>query len=325
VGVRRRDFINLLSSVVVFGPVAASAQEFKRNYRIGVITRSPRMAVNYVAFFDELQKLGLVEGQNLNVDARGFAARSEQFPELALALVNSNVDALVCGGDLAIRAAQQATQTIPILGITDDMLNAGLVRSLAEPGGNTTGISILATELDGKRLEILSELAPNARRIAALADFNVTRPGQLTALENLARARGIQLIVHRVVRAEEVTSTVDQMSTSGAEALNVLASPLLNAQRRRIIERAAALRLPAIYQWPETVKEGGFAAYGPSFAQMGRQNAQQLAKVLAGIKPADLPVQQPTKFDLAINLKTAKAIGLTVPPTLLARADEVIE
>ena len=322
---RRREFVDLLSSAMIFAPLAALAQELKQTYRIGIITRSPRMSVNYVAFFDELRKLGFIEGQNIFVDARGFAARSKQFAELAVALVKSDVDALVCGGDLAIRAAQQATQTIPIVGITDDMLGAGLVRSLAKPGGNTTGISILATELDGKRLEILSELVPNARRIGGLADFNVTQSGQLTALENAVRARGVQLSVHRIVRAEEVTGAIDQAKVSGAEALNVLASPLLNAERRLIIERAAVLRLPAIYQWPETVKEGGFAAYGPSFAQMARQNAEQLSKVLAGIKPADLPVQQPTKFDLAINLKTAKALSLTVAPALLARADEVIE
>jgi putative tryptophan/tyrosine transport system substrate-binding protein len=322
---RRREFVNLLGGAVALAPLAAWAQEFKRTYRIGVITRSPRMAINYVAFFDELQRLGFVEGQNLIVDARGFAARSEQFPELALALVDSHVDALVCGGDLAIRAAQQVTQIIPIVGVTDDMLSAGLVHSLAKPGGNTTGISILATELDGKRLEILSELVPHARRIAALADYNVTRPGQLTGLENAARERGVQLSVQRIVKAEEITGAIDQVRASGAEALNILASPLLNAQRRFVIERVAALRLPAIYQWPETAKEGGLVAYGPSFARMGRQNAQQLAKVLAGIKPADLPVQQPTKFDLAINLKTARALGLTVSPTLLNRADEVIE
>jgi putative ABC transport system substrate-binding protein len=322
---RRREFIALIGGATTTWPVAAWAQEFKRTYRIGVITNSPRMGVNYVAFFDELRRSGFVEGQNLIVDDRGFAARSERFSELALALAASNIDAFVCGGDLAIRACQQATQTIPIIGITDDMLSAGLVRSLAEPGGNTTGISILATELDGKRLEILSELVPNAHRLAALADYNVTRPEQLTALENTARERGIHLSVHRIMKAEEVIGAVDQVKASGAEAINVLASPLLNAQRQLIIRRVATLRLPAIYQWPETATEGGLAAYGPSFAQMARQNAQQLGKVLAGVKPADLPVQQPTKFDPAINLKTAKALVISVPPSLLARADEIIE
>jgi ABC-type uncharacterized transport system substrate-binding protein len=321
----RRAFVTLIGTTVVLAPVALSAQEARRSYRIGVMTRSPRMAVNYVAFFDELRRLGFIEGQNLFVDARGFAARSEQFPELADALVKSAVDALVCGGDAAFRAAQRATQTIPIVGITDDMVGSGLVRSLAKPGGNTTGISILATELDGKRLEILMELVPDARRMSALADAGATSPAQLQALQAAARARGVQLSVHQVIRPEQVIGAIDEAKELGAAGLNVMATPLLNAYRQSIIERVAALRLPAIYQWPETAKEGGLAAYGPSFAQVGRQNAEQLAKLLRGVSPADLPVQQPTKFDLAVNLKTAKALGLEVPPTLLARADEVIE
>jgi putative ABC transport system substrate-binding protein len=315
----------VLCGALVVAPLAASAQKAERTYRIAVMTRSPRMGVNYVAFFDELRRLGFVEGQNLVVDARGFATRSDQFTEMAVAIVNSGIDAFVCGGDAAIRAAQQATQTVPIVGITDDMLGAGLVRSLANPGGNTTGISIFATELDRKRMEILIELAPDVRRMAALADPEVTAPGQLQALEDVTRARGIQLSVYRIAKREEIVGAIDEAKASGAAALNVLATPLLNAHRQLIIERAAVLRLPAIYQWPETAKEGGYAAYGPSFAQMGRQNAQQLAKVLRGTKPAELPVQQPTKFELVINLKTAKALGLTIPPSLLARADEVIE
>ena len=322
----RRQFITLIAGGAgALLPELASAQEAGRTYRIGVITRSSRTAVNYVAFFDELRRLGFVEGRNLAVDARGFAARSEQFPELAAALVDSGVDALICGGDAAIRAAQQATQTIPIVGITDDMVGAGLVRSLADPGGNTTGISIFATELDRKRMEILIELVPRGRRMAALADAGATSPAQLEALQAAARTRGIDLAIYPVGKFEQVVGAIEEAGRSGASSLNVLATPLLNASRRIIIERASALRLPAIYQWPETVKEGGLAAYGPSFTQVGRQNAEQLAKVLLGVKPADLPVQQPTKFELVINLKTAKTLGLEVPPSLLARADEVIE
>jgi putative ABC transport system substrate-binding protein len=321
---KRREFITLAGAAAAW-PLLARAQEAGRTYHIGVMTRSPRMGLNYVAFFDELRQLGFVEGQNLAVDARGFAARSEQFPELAAALVNSGIDALVCGGDAAIRAAQRATQTIPILGIADDMVGSGLVRSLAKPGGNTTGISIFAPELDGKRMEILIELVPDGRRMAALADSSTTTPTQLQALRDAARTRGVDLSVHSVGKFEEVVGVIEEAKRSGATSLNVLATPLLNASRQIIIERASALRLPAIYQWPETVKEGGLAAYGPSFAQVGRQNAEQLAKVLRGAQPADLPVQQPTKFDFVINLKTARALGLTVPPTLLARADEVIE
>jgi putative ABC transport system substrate-binding protein len=322
----RRRFITLITGVAgILVPTLMRAQEAGRTYHIGVISRSPRMAVNYVAFFDELRRLGFVEGQNLAVDARGFAARSEQFPELAAALVNSGVDALVCGGDAAISAAQHVTQIIPIVGITDDMVGSGLVRSLAKPGGNTTGISIFATELDGKRMEILIELVPGHRRMAAIADATATRPSQLEALQDAARTRGVDLAIYRVDKSEQVVGAVEEAKRSGASSLNVLATPLLNASRQIIIERASALRLPTIYQWPETAKEGGLAAYGPSFAQVGRQNAEQLAKVLLGVKPADLPVQQPTKFELVINLKTAKALGLDVPPSLLARADEVIE
>jgi putative tryptophan/tyrosine transport system substrate-binding protein len=326
---RRRDFISLIGGSIAAWPLAALAQrptqETDRTYRIAVLTRNSRTAANYVAFFDELRKLGFEEGRNLAVDTGGFATPPNQFLELATAGVISHVDAFVCGGDAAIRAAQRATQTIPIVGITDDMVGSGLVRSLAKPGGNTTGISILATELDGKRLEILIELVPEARRMAALADPGVTGSRQLQALIDAARARGVQLSVHRIVKREEVIGAIDGAKASGAAALNVLATPLLNAYRQLIIERAAVSHLPAIYQWPETANEGGLAAYGPSIAQVGRQNAEQLAKVLRGTKPADLPVQQPIKFELAINLKTAKALGLTISREMQLRADELIE
>jgi putative ABC transport system substrate-binding protein len=322
----RRQFITLITGVAgALLPTLVRAQEAGRTYRIGIITYSPRSAVNYVAFFDELRRLGFVEGQNLVVDGRGFGMPREQFPALAAALVSSGVDALVCGADSGVRACQDATQTIPIVGITDDMVGSGLVRSLAHPGGNTTGISIFATELNGKRIEILLELVPDGRRMAALADAGATTPAQFEALRDAARTRAVDLAIYRVGKSEQVAGAIEEAKRSGAQSLNVLASPLLNASRRTIIERATALRLPAIYQWPETVKEGGLAAYGPSFAQMGRQNAEQLAKVLLGVKPADLPVQQPTKFELFLNLKTAKALGITIPPGLLAIADDVVE
>jgi putative ABC transport system substrate-binding protein len=322
---KRREFITLLSGATLLAPLAASAQEAGRTYRIAVMTRSPRTAVNYVAFFDELHKQGFVEGQNLAVDARGFAAHSEQFLELAMELVKSNLDALVCGADAAIRAAQQATQMIPILGTTDDMVGSGLVHSLARPGGNTTGMSILATELDGKRQEILMELLPDARRMAALADPNTTAPELVRSLQDATRARGVELSVHWIAKPEEIVGAINEAKGSGAAALNVLASSLLNAHRHVIFERAAVLRLPAMYQWPETAMEGGLVAYGPRWSEVGRQNAEQLAKLLRGTKPAELPVIQPTRFDLVLNLKTAKALGLTISDSFLLRADEVIE
>jgi putative tryptophan/tyrosine transport system substrate-binding protein len=229
------------------------------------------------------------------------------------------------GMRLTIRAAQKATRTIPILGITDDMLGAGLVSSLARPDANTTGVSILATELDGKRQEILIEAVPGLRRMVALADPNRAAV-KLEALQEAARARDIELSIQRIASGEKIAAAIDRAHASGAKALNVLASPLLYANHKLIMDQANALSLPAIYQWPETAAEGGFAAYGPSLIEVFREPyGRQLVQLLRGVKPADIPIEQPTKFELVINLNTAKALGLTVPPTMLARADEVIE
>jgi putative ABC transport system substrate-binding protein len=198
---------------------------------------------------------------------------------------------------------------------------------MSRPNGNTTGISILATELDGKRQEILIEAIPGVRRMAALADSNMTKTAaKLEALQEVARSRGIELSMHQIAKSEEIAAAIDKAESSGATALNVCASPLLWANRRLIMDRAAALRLPAIYEWPEMAEEGGFAAYGPRLTDVFRDlHARQLVQLLRGMKVADIPVQQPTKFELVINLKTAKAMGVTVPEALLARADKVIE
>jgi putative ABC transport system substrate-binding protein len=240
--------------------------------------------------------------------------------------VKARVDVISAGGDLAIRAAQQATKTIPILGVTDDMVGAGLVSSMARPSGNTTGISILAPELDSKRQEILIEALPGLHRIAVLADSNTSTVAQLDALQEAARARSIEISIHRIARGEEIAPAIDTAKAAGARALNILASPMLNSNRQIIIDRVAALRVPAIYQWPETAEEGGFAAYGPPFNQIIRElSTRQIVQIFRGAKVADIPVEQPTKFELVINLKTAKALGLTVPESLLIRADKVIE
>jgi putative tryptophan/tyrosine transport system substrate-binding protein len=288
---------------------------------------SPRDAsFSCCAFRHELRRLGFVEGQNLTFDPRGFGLRIEQSSEVAAELVKARVDVILVGGDVGIRTVQQATATIPILGVTEDMVGSGLVTSMARPDGNTTGISLLATELDGKRQEILTEIVPGVRRIAALADSNTTASRELQALQDAARASGIELSVHRIAKPEEIIGAMDASLAAGAQRFNVLASPLLFVGRRLILERAAALRLPAIYQWPETAEEGGLAGYGPRMTQLYRDVfARQLVKLLHGIKPADLPVEQPTKFELVINLKTASALGITVPQPVLGLADEVIE
>jgi putative tryptophan/tyrosine transport system substrate-binding protein len=223
------------------------------------------------------------------------------------------------------KIVQQETTDIPILTVSDDLLAEGAVASLAHPGGNTTGITILATELDGKRQEILLEAVPLARRLAILFDPSVTPQRQLEDLRDAPRARGISVSVHQVTAASEVIPAMDAALAAGAEAMNVLASSLLNRHRARIIAHAAALRLPAIYQWPEMAEEGGLMAYGPRFVTLYCQHARQAQKVLEGARPSDIPVEQPTTFELVINLKLAKTLGLAIPPTLLARADEVIE
>jgi ABC-type uncharacterized transport system substrate-binding protein len=319
---RRREFIAFLGASVTW-PFAALAQQAGLTYRVGGVFVSPRNAPWFVAMFDELRRHGFIEGQNLTLDWRRSGPRIDS---IVADLVKAHIDVIYVGGDAAIRAAQQATTTIPILGITEDMVGAGFVNSLARPGGNTTGVSILATELDGKRQEILVEAVPGLRRMAALADSNATRSPQLQPMQDAARARGVELSIYRIASAEEITSAIDAAKLSGAAALNVLSSPLLFGNRQIVMQRVAELRLPAIYEWPEAAEEGGFVAYGPRVVQIFRElMAQQLVKLLRGTKPADIPIEQPTKFELVINLKTATALGITVPATLVARADKVIE
>jgi putative ABC transport system substrate-binding protein len=274
---------------------------------------------------DELRGHGFVEGQNLMVDQRGFSTDYDKFLEVAAAMVKSPVDAILCSGEIALRAAQQATRTVPILGVADDMLAAGLVRSLARPGGNTTGISILAIELDGKRQEFLMEILPNARRMAALADPNSTEAARLQQLKDAARASGVELSIHMVENGERIVPAISQAKDSGAQAINFLSSPLFTSNRGTIIQHVIALRLPSIHHLPEIVEDGGLVAYGARLTVMYRQMARLLVKVLRGTAPADLPVEQAATFELVFNLKTAAAIGLVVPPSLLLRADKIIE
>ena len=322
---RRRELLLVLGGLAIFHGANGRAQESGRVYRLGVMVRGPREGVDFVALFDGLRQSGFVEGQNLRVEGR-FSMRDEDAPEVAMALVVAGVDAILTGSHHRTRAAQKATQSIPIVSVADDLVLSGLVSSLGHPGGNTTGVSILATELDGKRQELLIELVPTARRIAALVDPTATAPEQLRALENAARENGIDLSTHIASTPAGILPAIDAAKARGAQALNVLASGLYSGNQELIMERADTFQLPAIYQWPETAEAGGLAAYGPRYSDVYRQQiARQLVRIFLGAKPADLPVEQPTKFELVINLKTAKALGLTVPQSLLARADEVIE
>ena len=321
----RREFITLLGGAAAW-PLAARAQEAGRIYRLGTLNLSPRSAPNHVAFYAELQRLGFIAGQNLVVDERGYGLHVEQLADHAAEIVKAQVDVINATGDLAIRAAQQATTTIPILAFTDDMLESKFVSSLAKPGGNTTGVSIFATELDGKRQEILIEAVPGLRRMAALADSNTNAPRQLQALQDAARAREVELSIYEVAKPNEIAAAIDAAKKADAAALNVLASPLFFADRQVIMERATALHLPAMYHWPEVAEQGGLLGYGPRLVLIYREIlARQMVALLRGTKPGDIPVEQPTKFELVINLKTAKAIGLTIPESFLLRADELIE
>jgi putative ABC transport system substrate-binding protein len=323
---RRRDFITLVGGAAAAWPIAVLAQEVGRTYRVGGLSSGPRDAPPIVAMFDELRRFGFIEGKNLTIDWREYSLHIDLISEFATDLVKSKVDVIYADGDAGVRAAQQATTTIPILGTTDDMVEAGLVKSLGRPDGNTTGTSFLSAELDGKRQEILLESVPGLRRIAAIADSTRTAGSRLQTLKEAAHARNVDLSIHQISKPEEIPAAIDAAKTSGAAALNVLASPTLYTSRRIIMQRVAALRLPAIYQFPEEAEEGGFVAYGPRVVQVFReQKARQLVQLLRGVKPADIPVEQPTKFDLVINLTTANALGLTVPETFLARADKVIE
>jgi ABC-type uncharacterized transport system substrate-binding protein len=322
---RRRDFMSISAASVTAASVDARAQQARRVYRIGSLHQSPLHAPHHAAFYDELRLLGFIQGQNLAVDREGYGLTLDQLSDHASGLANSSIDVMLCGGDVAIRAAQRATSAVPIVAVADDIVGAGFVRSMAKPDGNVTGVSILATELDGKRQEVLIEAVPGILRIAALADSATTTAEKTKMLQQQASKQRVELSIHWAAHVAEIARAVDAANQAKAQAINVLATPLLFNNRQIIMERVAALRLPAMYQWPETAEEGGLIAYGPRFTQVYRQVARLIAKIFGGARPAGLPVEQPTRFELVINLKTARALGLAVPPSLLALADGVIE
>jgi putative tryptophan/tyrosine transport system substrate-binding protein len=326
---RRRKFIVLIGSAVtvpfVRAPVAG-AQAPGRIYRLGILDHGSRSDPTFIAFFEGMRQYGFVEGQNLLDDPNGYELRTEQFAGHASEIVKQGVDLIVCAGDDAIRAAQQATKIIPILAGTDDMLGSGFVHSMAKPEGNVTGHSIMSFEMNGKRQEILMEFLPAAHHMAALADSYTYPPERLQALQELTRQRGVELSVYRVSKPEEIAGAIEAAKNSGALALNALASPFVYVHRPIIYERVAALSLPAMYQFPGMAEEGGLIAYGTNIVQFWREIVpRQAVALLRGAKVADVPVEQPSKFDLVINLKTAKALGLSIPESFLLRADKVIE
>jgi putative ABC transport system substrate-binding protein len=322
---RRRELITLVGGAVVALPLVALAQKAGRTYRLGCLSMHPRDIPFNVLFFDKLRRAGFIEGQNLAINYLAYAANIDLISQYAAELVIAQPDVIYAAGGVAIGAVQQATKSIPIVGIAADMVGEGLVESFGRPNGNTTGISILAFELDGKRQDILIEAVPGIRRMAVLGNPNNPTEANARALKEAARAKNVELSIYRITRAEEIVATIDKAQASGATALNVLSSPVLDGNAPLIMERVAALRLPAMYQWAYWAEIGGFIGYGPSLDQLADRTARFASSLLRGTMPADLPVEQPTKFELVINLKTAKAMGVTVPEALLARADRVME
>jgi putative ABC transport system substrate-binding protein len=327
----RRAFVSGIAGGLFVAPLAGHAQTAGKVHRIGFLaaaSSSDRWIQRFFeAFRTGLTKLGYVEGQNIAIESRWAGGKYERLPGLAAELVRLRVDVIVTAVVPAIRAAKEATRTIPVvMAAVVDPVATGLVASLARPGGNITGLSVMSPELVGKQLEMLRELAPKASRVAVL--WNPANPGnppQLRAAELAARGLGMRLQLLEARSPREIEDAFAAMARERAAALVVLVDILLGDQRARIANLAVSHRLPAVYGLTEHVEAGGLMAYAPSFVDTYRRAASYVDKILRGANPGDLPVEQPTQFELVINLKTAKALGLTIPPSLLGRADEVIE
>jgi putative ABC transport system substrate-binding protein len=323
---RRREFIATLGGAAAW-PIVAAAQEKGRIYRIGFLIPFGRETPSVGWFLDELRLNGFIEGRNLAVVPGGFDVQTEEIAQAVAALVNAAPDVIFTGPDIYTRAIQRATRTIPIIAVSGDFVEAGLVASLARPGGNTTGLSIFAPELDDKQQGILLEVAPTAHRMAAIADSAMQRstPAHFQALKEAARSRNVELSIFAVATPQEVGPAIDAAKASGTEALNFLTSPIFFTYRKAIVEHVAMVRLPAVYQSPEIAEDGGLVGYGSRVIQDFRQVARLVVKVLRGANVADLPVEQPTNFELVINLKSARSIDYEIPAGLVLRADKVIE
>jgi len=325
----RRAFIVMVSGSILAAPIATEAQEAARVARIGMLAdaTSPHLRE---AFRQGLRDLGYIEGRNLVIEYRDAGGKPERLPMLAAELVALKVDVIVAGNTLQTLAAKQASRTIPIVfSFALDPVTDGLVTSLARPGGNVTGLSFLAPELVGKRLELLTLAVPRVSRVAVLwqpgAQAKRTEKDLQTEAKVAARALGIQLQFVEAREPDDFDRAFSDMTRARADALTVLGSAMLFNQRRRLVELAATHRLPAAYGLREYVDAGGLMAYGPNGPDMFRRAAIYVDKILKGATPGDLPVEQPTKFELVVNLKTAKTLGLTIPPSVLGRADQVID
>jgi ABC-type uncharacterized transport system substrate-binding protein len=323
-----KKFSILVVAALIFPLVSvAEAQQAGKAPRIGYLLdgSSSSAADRIDTFRDGLRDLGYVEGKNIVIDYRYAEGRFDRFPELAAELVRLKVYVIVAVSTVAARAAKNATRTIPIVALSGDPVETGLVASLARPGGNVTGLASLAPELSTKRLELLKEIVSKVSLVAVL--WNPNGPAPVLAFKETqlaAKRLGLLLQSLEVRGPDDFESAFGGAIRERASALLVISDPLTNTHQRRIVELAAKNRLPAIYPIREFVQAGGLMAYAPDRLEQYRRVAYYVDKILKGAKPADLPVEQPTKFEFVINLKTAKQIGLTIPPNVLARADKVI-
>jgi putative tryptophan/tyrosine transport system substrate-binding protein len=326
--VRRRKFITLLGGAAATWPLAARAQQTGKLRTIGFMGLSTRSAASEwtAAFVRRLGELGWIEGRTIAIEYRWAEGHSARAGEIAAEFVRLKVDVIVTSGTPPVLAAKQATAVIPIVFATaGDPVGTGLVANLARPGGNVTGLSSQTADLAAKRLELFLEVVPGLRRLAILG--NVGNPLSVLEMDEVqaaARTLGLEVATPEIRRAEDIAPAFDALK-GRADALYVCLDPVLITNRIRINTSALAARLPAMYGVRELVEAGGLMSYGPNWPQMWSRSADLVDKILRGAKPADIPVEQPTKFDLIINITTAKALGLEIPSTLLARADEVIE
>jgi ABC-type uncharacterized transport system substrate-binding protein len=326
---RRREFVSLLGGAVVAWPFAVRAQQ-KVMPLIGFLSSSsPGPSAPFLATFHQgLRETGFVEGQNLAIEYRWAEFRYDRLPALATDLVAHQVEVIATNGDPpAALAAKIATPTIPIVfNAISDPVSFGLVASLARPGGNLTGVSPMMTELMPKRLELLSELVPQAGVIALLVDpNNVSAERRIRNTQEAARAKGVELPILKASSESEIDDALGSLAQLGAGALVVDPDPFFGTRREQIVALASRYAVPAIYAWHDFAAAGGLISYGANIPSVYYQGGILVGKILKGATPADLPVQQPTRFELVINLKTAKALGLPVPPSILASATEMIE
>ena len=324
---RRRDFIAAVGGAVA-GPLAARAQQPAKQPTIGFLGSGTLEGQGQwvAAFLQRLRELGWIEGRNITIEYRWAQGNSDRADELAAELVRRRVDVIVTYANPIVLAVKRSTSTIPIVfAAAADPLGTGLVSTLARPGGNVTGLSVEATDLGSKRLELLRDVLPNFRRLGIMANVgNSASVLEMREVQSASGTLGLEVKTLDIRQAEDIARAFDELK-GYVDALYVCIDTILFANRIRIITLALAARLPTMFTTQEAVKAGGLMTYGPSFPELFRRAGDYVDKILHGAKPEDLPVEQPTKFDLVLNLTTAKALGLTIPPTLLARADEVIE